>query len=168
MLLCTVICYIPLVVILAFWLTLLRHCSNPPNPELLNAADRRGLLVWDENRLFGDFESWYTDMADMIKRDRNHPSIIWCVFLTKCCTIPASATCFSVSLCLARYLSRICRHTSLSVYRIVLSIYRCLVYLSTCLPIHPSIYAGHHPNARLNGAGGRSATNTGAFFPNTT
>ena len=32
-----------------------RMSHNPPNPELLNAADRRGLLVWDENRLFGDF-----------------------------------------------------------------------------------------------------------------
>ena len=76
-----------------------RMSHNPPNPELLNAADRRGLLVWDENRLFGDFATviprpllcglanalnhdaaclqWYTDQADMIKRDRNHPSIIW-------------------------------------------------------------------------------------------
>lgn len=50
---------------------------NAPNPELLDAADRRGLLVWDENRQFGDFESWYTDMSDLIKRDRNHPSVVW-------------------------------------------------------------------------------------------
>ena len=34
-------------------------------------------LVVQENRLFGDFETWYQDMSDMIKRDRNHPSIIW-------------------------------------------------------------------------------------------
>ena len=25
-----------------------RMSHNPPNPELLDAADRRGLLVWDE------------------------------------------------------------------------------------------------------------------------
>ena len=33
--------------------------------------------MWDENRQFGDFESWYNDMSDLIKRDRNHPSVVW-------------------------------------------------------------------------------------------
>ena len=47
---------------------------NPPNPELLDATDREGFMVWDENRMFGDFSQWYEDQADMIKRDRNHPS----------------------------------------------------------------------------------------------
>ena len=53
---------------------------HPPRhlaAELLDATDRLGFMVWDENRFFGDFPTWYTDMADMIKRDRNHPSIIW-------------------------------------------------------------------------------------------
>jgi beta-galactosidase len=54
-----------------------RMSHNPPNPELLDWTDRLGMLVWDENRFFGDFSQWYTDLKDMILRDRNHPSIIW-------------------------------------------------------------------------------------------
>ena len=54
-----------------------RMSHNPPNPELLRSADRRGLLVWDENRLFGDYTTWLQDMSSMVLRDRNHPSIIW-------------------------------------------------------------------------------------------
>ena len=53
-----------------------RMSHNPPDPALLDAADRRGLMVWDENRMFGDFVTWYDDQADMIMRDRNHPSIM--------------------------------------------------------------------------------------------
>jgi hypothetical protein len=54
-----------------------RMSHNPPNPELLDATDELGMLVWDENRFFGDFPTWYQDLADMILRDRNHPSIVW-------------------------------------------------------------------------------------------
>ena len=49
---------------------------NPPNPELLDFADEYGFLIWDENRHFGDSPQWKQDQADMILRDRNHPSII--------------------------------------------------------------------------------------------
>jgi beta-galactosidase/beta-glucuronidase len=54
-----------------------RMSHNPPAPELLDATDRLGFMVWDENRMFGDFPTWYDDQRDMILRDRNHPSIIW-------------------------------------------------------------------------------------------
>src|SRR5699024_1912902 len=61
---------------------------NPPAPELLDLADRMGILVLDEI-----FDSWYArktdldfhlvfadwheaDLRAMIRRDRNHPSVI--------------------------------------------------------------------------------------------
>ncbi len=63
-----------------------RMSHNPPNPELLQACDQLGMLVMDENRHLGDTYSDHTsagteasglgDLADMILRDRNHPSII--------------------------------------------------------------------------------------------
>ena len=63
-----------------------RMSHNPPNPELLDACDQLGMLVMDENRHLGDTHSAYTpsgtpatdlrDLADLILRDRNHPSII--------------------------------------------------------------------------------------------
>jgi beta-galactosidase len=78
----------------------IRTSHNPPAPEFLDLCDRLGLLVKDEafdefapaknkwvtgrnNGLpsrFGyaeDFEEWSVrDISDMIRRDRNHPSII--------------------------------------------------------------------------------------------
>ena len=63
-----------------------RMSHNPPNPELLNACDELGMLVMDENRHLGDAYSDHApsgtedanlrDLADMMLRDRNHPSII--------------------------------------------------------------------------------------------
>ncbi|HET6386354.1 MAG TPA: beta-galactosidase GalA [Armatimonadota bacterium] len=63
-----------------------RMSHNPPTPSLLDACDRLGMLVMDENRHLGDTYSDHTpsgtpysnlsDLASMIKRDRNHPSII--------------------------------------------------------------------------------------------
>ena len=38
------------------------------------------MLVWNENRHFGDSPQWKQDQADMILRDRNHPSVvIWSI-----------------------------------------------------------------------------------------
>jgi beta-galactosidase len=78
----------------------IRTSHNPPDPELLNLCDRLGLLVMDEafdefkpgkNKWvtgwnngvpshFGYseiFDQWsVTDVSDMVRRDRNHPSII--------------------------------------------------------------------------------------------
>lgn len=53
------------------------RCShNPPTPELLDACDRLGMLVIDENRLMGITETHLGDVKKLIERDRNHPSII--------------------------------------------------------------------------------------------
>jgi beta-galactosidase len=57
------------------------RCShNPPAPELLEACDRLGMLVIDENRLTGTTDYHYDHLERMIRRDRNHPSVIlWSV-----------------------------------------------------------------------------------------
>ena len=67
----------------------IRTSHNPPAPELLDIADRLGVLVMDEA-----FDTWDADRrrrtttasistsgrsatsGDMVKRDRNHPSVI--------------------------------------------------------------------------------------------
>ncbi len=55
-----------------------RMSHNPPVPRLLDILDQIGVIVWDENRQFGDNEIWMQDQRDMVKRDRNHPSImVW-------------------------------------------------------------------------------------------
>ena len=53
------------------------RCShNPPTPELLDACDRLGMVVIDENRLTGVTNYHFDHLKRMILRDRNHPSII--------------------------------------------------------------------------------------------
>jgi beta-galactosidase len=53
------------------------RCShNPPTPELLDACDKLGMLVIDENRLQGINQEHFDLLKRMILRDRNHPSII--------------------------------------------------------------------------------------------
>ncbi|MEP6928001.1 MAG: beta-galactosidase GalA [Ginsengibacter sp.] len=53
------------------------RCShNPPTPELLDACDRLGMLVIDENRLMGITSTHLNDVKRLILRDRNHPSVI--------------------------------------------------------------------------------------------
>ncbi len=66
----------------------IRTSHNPPSPELLEYCDRLGLLVMDEsfdmwrvpkvkNGYSKYFDKWAeTDMRDLIRRDRNHPSVI--------------------------------------------------------------------------------------------
>ncbi len=66
----------------------LRTSHNPPAPEFLYLADSMGFLVmdeafdcWDQSKVKYDyarfFKQWGTvDIADMVARDRNHPSII--------------------------------------------------------------------------------------------
>lgn len=57
-----------------------RSSHNPMTPEMLDACDRLGILVIEENRLTG-VNKEHTDLLErMIRRDRNHPSIIlWSV-----------------------------------------------------------------------------------------
>jgi beta-galactosidase len=53
------------------------RCShNPPTPEMLDACDRLGMLVLDENRLMGPSPEQLSQLEQMIRRDRNHPSVI--------------------------------------------------------------------------------------------
>jgi len=66
----------------------IRTSHNPPSPELLEYADRIGLVVMDEafdmwrkpkvpNGYSKYFDEWSErDVRDMVRRDRNHPSII--------------------------------------------------------------------------------------------
>lgn len=72
----------------------IRSAHNPPSPALLDACDRLGMLVIDEafdqwniskehnpqdyHRFFKDWSE--RDIASMLRRDRNHPSVImWSV-----------------------------------------------------------------------------------------
>jgi beta-galactosidase len=58
----------------------LRSAHNPPAPELLDAADRLGMLVIDENRNFNVSEDYLPQLEWMVRRDRNHPSVMmWSV-----------------------------------------------------------------------------------------
>lgn len=68
----------------------IRTSHNPPSPALLDACDRLGMLVIDEafdqwtiskesnqqdyHRFFKDWAE--RDIASMVRRDRNHPSVI--------------------------------------------------------------------------------------------
>ncbi len=57
-----------------------RSSHNPMTPELLDACDRLGILVIEENRLTGVNEEHTDLLGRMIRRDRNHPSVIlWSV-----------------------------------------------------------------------------------------
>jgi beta-galactosidase len=57
-----------------------RTSHHPPTPELLDACDRLGVLVIDENRLMGPSPEQLSQLEAMIRRDRNHPSVIlWSV-----------------------------------------------------------------------------------------
>ena len=65
-----------------------RCAHNPPAPGLLNACDRLGFLVIDETfdtwtspKVTNDYhlyfnEWWQRDTEAMVRRDRNHPSVI--------------------------------------------------------------------------------------------
>lgn len=66
----------------------IRTSHNPPSPELLEHCDRLGFVVMDEafdmwripkvpNGYSKYFDEWSErDVRDMVRRDRNHPSII--------------------------------------------------------------------------------------------
>ncbi len=53
-----------------------RCAHHPPAPELLDACDRLGMLVIDENRLMGVSTYHFDYMKRLLLRDRNHPSVI--------------------------------------------------------------------------------------------
>ena len=53
-----------------------RSSHNPMTPALLDICDREGILVIDENRLSGINTEHLRLLENMIRRDRNHPSVI--------------------------------------------------------------------------------------------
>ena len=53
-----------------------RTSHNPPTPELLEACDELGMLVMDETRRMSSDTEALGDLERMIRRDRNHPSVI--------------------------------------------------------------------------------------------
>ncbi len=66
----------------------IRTSHNPPAPKLLDLCDRMGFVVmdeafdeWKQNKTrfgYGQFfDEWSErDIADMVRRDRNHPSVV--------------------------------------------------------------------------------------------
>ncbi|HJQ71546.1 MAG TPA: beta-galactosidase GalA [Blastocatellia bacterium] len=57
-----------------------RAAHNPPTTELLEACDRLGMLVVDENRLIGSSPEMMSRFERLVLRDRNHPSVvIWSI-----------------------------------------------------------------------------------------
>jgi len=70
----------------------IRTAHNPPAPEVLDLCDKMGFIVMDEafdmwkkkkNKFdYGsDFTEWHRkDLEDLVKRDRNHPSVfMWSI-----------------------------------------------------------------------------------------
>ncbi len=53
-----------------------RTSHNPPTPELLDACDRLGMLVMDETRMMSSDPEGLSQLERMIRRDRNHPSVV--------------------------------------------------------------------------------------------
>lgn len=59
----------------------IRCTHNAPARELLDLCDRMGFLVMDENRQFNPAPDYLAQLEWLIRRDRNHPSVIlWSVF----------------------------------------------------------------------------------------
>eukprot|EP01050_Picozoa_sp_SAG11_P002810 SAG11_NODE_147_length_14771_cov_3.279648_2_plen_730_part_00 len=55
-----------------------RMSHNPGAPAMFDIYDRVGMVVMDENREFQVGAQYNRELADMVGRDRNHPSItIW-------------------------------------------------------------------------------------------
>ena len=58
----------------------IRTSHNAPTPALLDACDRLGMLVMDENREYGINSQELGGLKSMMLRDRNHPCvIIWSI-----------------------------------------------------------------------------------------
>jgi|EP01046_Picozoa_sp_COSAG06_P065809 beta-galactosidase len=58
---------------------------NPPQPSMLDIYDRVGVIVMNENRIFADTPDAVKDHADLVRRDRNHPSVV--IWSCECCCL---------------------------------------------------------------------------------
>ena len=57
-----------------------RASHNPPTTSVLEACDSLGMLVMDEMRVLSSSSEGLNEMKTVIRRDRNHPSVIlWCM-----------------------------------------------------------------------------------------
>jgi beta-galactosidase len=52
-----------------------RTSHNPPTPELLDACDELGMLVFDETRMMSSNPEGLSQFGNLVRRDRNHPSV---------------------------------------------------------------------------------------------
>lgn len=83
-----------------------RMAHNPPCPTRLDFMDRLGMLAIDENRDYGgnrgqggitaeSVAEELVDMADLVRRDRSHPSVmIWSFCNEVGCNNESSAAAF--------------------------------------------------------------------------
>ncbi len=53
-----------------------RTAHHPHSPAILEACDRLGMLVVDENRRFDDTPETLSQVERLVRRDRNHPSVV--------------------------------------------------------------------------------------------
>lgn len=54
-----------------------RCAHSMHSKEILDACDRHGLIVFDENRSFNTSDEILRQLENMVKRDRNHPSVMF-------------------------------------------------------------------------------------------
>jgi beta-galactosidase len=53
----------------------IRTSHNPPTPELLDACDELGMLVFDETRMMSSNPEGLGQFENLVRRDRNRPSV---------------------------------------------------------------------------------------------
>lgn len=53
-----------------------RSSHHPASPALLDLCDHLGILVMDENRILSSSAESLAQLESMVRRDRNHPSVI--------------------------------------------------------------------------------------------
>lgn len=52
------------------------RCAHNPDPAILEICDREGLLVMEENRTFNSAKNILSEVKEIVKNARNHPSVV--------------------------------------------------------------------------------------------